>query len=807
MAKSKEYILAQGDEITIGSGVENEVTQFIVTLPGNSLGQPPTDGVHAHYDMRSEVLGQGAFAVVKKAIERATGNPYAIKVIDKKKVMAGVAVEREIDILKKLQHEYVVGLKDFFEDSNNYYLVMDLVTGGDLMDFVTTNGPIPEEPSREIARQVLCAVDYVHSLGISHRDIKPDNILIAQDEPVIVRVSDFGLAKITKSGSQLQTFCGTLAYLAPEIMAKKHSDNSSTIVYSNKVDVWSIGCMLYVILTGYLPFNNSTQQALYQSVLSGKFAMEPLGEQYISDSCIAFLRYILAVDPSKRPSAKEALAHPWFTEYVFDDSQNQGESQPQIESQGFASQNPVVNEAQPNQSVSKAPRFASIKRQPSGAVRGAGILSIRNPEDFVSTRGLDKNKEPLKPDSGARLPGSNDLEIPDVNTVPELEESHGSPAAHSSSNDVIMESPKRDSEHNNYNGFRQHESQKNDKGKKEPAVPTQDIQTGPKSQFKSPLPVGNQSSQPRRKSKDSKSDGKEEDGDSDKDNEDIERAAEEEIRQRVNRVNSSIMQSSLNHNSSPLQVRPFISVVRDMDPNYAQEAIELPIGTWMVLRTLDASIPHKDICLSQPTVKFGRFNEVDNVDVVLKDTRISKMHSVIAIEPSEETNSGNSTDMYKVWLGDWSRNGCYVNGEVIGKGYKAQLQEGDTVYFLKEFSRVEFLGFRVTFIDPKAVISRPNSQPIYKTSFNEDPGRFKGWTTSVAVTVPPTGTPPLATKGARRAPIGQAGVQQISSPLNNKRSFGKVGSIANDGKENDPNGEASNSSNHPTKKMSLRSDR
>lgn len=312
LTKGKGYILAQGDEISAGMGVTEDMITFMVFLPRRSK-TTPENGIHAFYDLRSGVLGQGAFAVVKRAVERSTGDHYAVKIIDKKKVMHGMAVQREIDILKKVQHENIVSLKAFFEDERNFYLVMDLVDGGDLMDFVTNNGPIPEDATREIARQVFAAVAYMHSMSISHRDIKPDNILIAQDEPVIVKVSDFGLAKIAKSGTHLQTFCGTLAYLAPEVLARKH-DNTKSIVYSDKVDIWSIGCMLYVLLTGYLPFPQNTQQALYKGILNGEFSTDILREHMVSEEGINFIRSILQVDPTVRPSAAEALKLPWILE-------------------------------------------------------------------------------------------------------------------------------------------------------------------------------------------------------------------------------------------------------------------------------------------------------------------------------------------------------------------------------------------------------------------------------------------------------------------------------------------------------------
>lgn len=303
-------MLVHGDEIAVGLGVAADEIRFITKIPKSSRSMS-SEGIHAKYDFGG-VLGAGAFAVVKKAVEKSSGKSYAIKIISKNKVSSNLAVQREVQILQKLSNEYIVGLKDFAEDSNFYYLVMDYVGGGDLMEFVTDNGAIPEAASREIIRQVLVAVDYVHGLGISHRDLKPDNILIARDEPVWVKVSDFGLAKIAQSGSFLKTFCGTLAYLAPEVLGGRSKNIPS--IYSNLVDLWSIGCLAYVILTGYLPFEGQTQDQLYKNVLSGRYFRQPLEAIGLSEKGCQFLDALLQVEPKNRPSAKEALRHPWILE-------------------------------------------------------------------------------------------------------------------------------------------------------------------------------------------------------------------------------------------------------------------------------------------------------------------------------------------------------------------------------------------------------------------------------------------------------------------------------------------------------------
>ena len=596
LTKNQGYILAQGDEITAGMGVTEDIITFVVFLPRRPRSTPE-EGIHALYDLRSGVLGQGAFAVVKRAVERATGDHYAVKIIDKKKVMSGMAVQREIDILKKIQHNNIVSLKAFFEDSRSYYLVMDLVEGGDLMDFVTNNGPIPEDATREIARQVFTAVAYMHSISISHRDIKPDNILIAQDEPVIVKVSDFGLAKIAKSGTHLQTFCGTLAYLAPEVLARKH-DNTKSIVYSDKVDIWSIGCMLYVLLTGYLPFPQNTQHALYRSILAGDFSTETLKEHVVSDEGINFIKTILQVDPNIRPSAADALKLPWLLE-----GSEQADDEPESELEEPTTAAPLAR------SMSQ---LGMKDEQPSGGAVG-------------NENGDGSNKAP-----------------DNIDDVPS----------------------------------------------------TALIDNGPKSS------MINASAPPLDE------DRMEDDGEeSDKDGEDIENVIKAQCSQRVNEVNSSIMQSMI-QNSSPIQGAPFISVVRDLEID--SQNTDFPLGTWMIFQTLGESIPHRDIYFTQPKITFGRVPS-SAVDVAINESRMSKNHCVIF---QEEGNQDDSQEFCRVWLADTSTNGCYINDKQIRSGNRAMLQDGDKIYMFWDPKANKLLGFTVHFIDNQAFSRRPTQEVI-----------------------------------------------------------------------------------------------
>lgn len=342
LISKQNYILTQGDEIAIGIGIEKDVVRFVVHFPNPIINQmlqrnelKYETGINKDFIIRDEIVGSGAFATVKKAIERSSGITFAAKIISKKKALGGLdGVARELQILKKLNHPGIVKLKAFYEDDDNYYLVMEFISGGDLMDFVALNGAIDESASKEIAKQILKAIFYVHSKGISHRDLKPDNIMIAQDDPVIVKITDFGLAKSQENESRMKTFCGTLAYLAPEVITnkKKNSNNNrkrylgngkiTEDLYSNKVDIWSIGCLLFVIMTAHLPFSGSTQDVLFKHIINGDYHEKLLESMNISIEGRDFISRLLEVDVTLRFDALQALDHPWFND-VDDESSSQ----------------------------------------------------------------------------------------------------------------------------------------------------------------------------------------------------------------------------------------------------------------------------------------------------------------------------------------------------------------------------------------------------------------------------------------------------------------------------------------------------
>nr|XP_027226254.1 calcium/calmodulin-dependent protein kinase type 1-like isoform X1 [Penaeus vannamei] len=230
----------------------------------------------------------------------------AIKIIDKKALKGKEdSLENEIKVLRRLTHPNIVQLLETFEDKHKVYLVMELVTGGELFDRIVEKGSYTEKDASHLIRQVLEAVDYMHDQGVVHRDLKPENLLYySQDEDSKIMISDFGLSKMEDSGI-MATACGTPGYVAPEVLAQKP--------YGKAVDVWSIGVIAYILLCGYPPFYDENDANLFAQILKGEFEFDSPYWDEISDSAKDFIRQLMCVDVEKRYTCKQSLGHPWIS--------------------------------------------------------------------------------------------------------------------------------------------------------------------------------------------------------------------------------------------------------------------------------------------------------------------------------------------------------------------------------------------------------------------------------------------------------------------------------------------------------------
>ncbi|XP_065718655.1 hormonally up-regulated neu tumor-associated kinase isoform X2 [Patagioenas fasciata] len=255
-------------------------------------------------------LGEGSFAKVREGLHVLTGEKVAVKVIDKKRAKKDTYVtknlRREGQIQQMIRHPNIAQLLDILETENSYYLVMELCPGGNLMHKIYEKKRLEEHEARKYIRQLILAVEHLHRAGVVHRDLKIENLLLDEDNNI--KLIDFGLsncAGILGYSDPFSTQCGSPAYAAPELLARKK--------YGPKIDVWSIGVNMYAMLTGTLPFTVEpfSLRALYQKMVDKE--MNPFPTQ-LSAAAINFLRSLLEPDPAKRPNIHQALANRWLNE-------------------------------------------------------------------------------------------------------------------------------------------------------------------------------------------------------------------------------------------------------------------------------------------------------------------------------------------------------------------------------------------------------------------------------------------------------------------------------------------------------------
>ncbi|KAI3456139.1 hypothetical protein Pfo_012802 [Paulownia fortunei] len=251
-----------------------------------------------------KLLGHGTFAKVYHARNVKTGESVAIKVIDKEKILkVGLIahIKREISILRRVRHPNIVQLFEVMATKSKIFFVMEYVKGGELFNKVA-KGRLKEEVARKYIQQLISAVAFCHARGVYHRDLKPENILL--DEDGNLKVSDFGLSAISEQIKQdglFHTFCGTPAYVAPEVLARKGYDAA-------KVDIWSCGVILFVLMAGYLPFHDQNVMAMYKKIYKGEFRCP----RWFSPELIRFLTRLLDTNPETRITIPEIMNNKWF---------------------------------------------------------------------------------------------------------------------------------------------------------------------------------------------------------------------------------------------------------------------------------------------------------------------------------------------------------------------------------------------------------------------------------------------------------------------------------------------------------------
>ncbi|KAI9365664.1 hypothetical protein BD770DRAFT_468500 [Pilaira anomala] len=258
-------------------------------------------------------LGSGSMGKVRLAVHNITGEKLAVKIVprkapnndkksEKKKEKdehREIRTIREASIMLLLHHPYIVSLKEFVILDSYYYLFMEYVNGGQLLDYIISHGKLKEKQARRFARQIVSALDYCHRNSIVHRDLKIENILISQSGNI--KIIDFGLSNLFSPRSSLSTFCGSLYFAAPELLNAK-------AYMGPEIDVWSFGVVLYVLVCGKVPFDDQNMPALHEKIKRGVVDYP----SHLSTDCKSILSRMLVTNPAHRATVSEIIIHPWI---------------------------------------------------------------------------------------------------------------------------------------------------------------------------------------------------------------------------------------------------------------------------------------------------------------------------------------------------------------------------------------------------------------------------------------------------------------------------------------------------------------
>ncbi|XP_076007656.1 calcium/calmodulin-dependent protein kinase type II subunit gamma-like [Genypterus blacodes] len=270
------------------------------------MAAPVTTRFTDEYQLYEE-LGNGFFSVVRRCVKKSSGQEYAAKIINTKKLSARdhQKLEREARICRLLKHPNIVRLHDSISEEGFHYLVFDLVTGGELFEDIVAREYYSEADASHCISQILESVNHIHQHDIVHRDLKPENLLLASKmKGAAVKLADFGLA-IEVQGDQQAWFgfAGTPGYLSPEVLRKDP--------YGKPVDIWACGVILYILLVGYPPFWDEDQHKLYQQIKAGAYDFPSPEWDTVTPEAKNLINQMLTINPAKRITAEQALKHPW----------------------------------------------------------------------------------------------------------------------------------------------------------------------------------------------------------------------------------------------------------------------------------------------------------------------------------------------------------------------------------------------------------------------------------------------------------------------------------------------------------------
>lgn len=322
--------------------------------------------LHGKYEL-GRLLGHGTFAKVYHAKNLQSGKSVALKVVGKEKVIkVGMMeqIKREISVMKMVEHPNIVELYEVMASKSKIYIAMELVRGGELFNKIA-RGRLREDVARVYFQQLISAIDFCHSRGVYHRDLKPENLLL--DEDGNLKVTDFGLSTFSEHLRQdglLHTTCGTPAYVAPEVIGRKGYDG-------DKADIWSCGVILYVLLAGFLPFQDDNLMAMYKKIYRGDFKCPP----WFSSDARRLITKLLDPNPSTRITISKIMDSPWFKKTIPKSMVTKEEQEFDFDSEKSKQQAPATMNAfhiiSLSQGFDLSPLFEEKKREEKEELRFA----------------------------------------------------------------------------------------------------------------------------------------------------------------------------------------------------------------------------------------------------------------------------------------------------------------------------------------------------------------------------------------------------------------------------------------------------
>ena len=262
-----------------------------------------------YYTIQTDI-GQGSYGKVKRVRHKKLGEERAMKIVSKQSESS----QNEIEILRRVSHPNIVNIFEIFEDSKKYYIITEILDGGELFEFITNQGTFMESDAAILMKQILQGVNYLHSQYIVHRDLKPENIMLIakpnSGKKYSLKIIDFGTAIQIRPGQKINKFIGTSYYIAPEVLAEN---------YNEKCDVWSCGVIMYILLCGYPPFNGSSNVDIFHNIQYSQPMFNEEEWKDVSPSAIDLIKNMLNKNPNKRFTAEMCLDHKWFKDNEMDD--------------------------------------------------------------------------------------------------------------------------------------------------------------------------------------------------------------------------------------------------------------------------------------------------------------------------------------------------------------------------------------------------------------------------------------------------------------------------------------------------------